>query len=145
MLKGHLPRVTYHRVYFSMRRQNVAPIHFQCLATASRNSGIKQHCRQERHLPPKHQQNVAPVHFQDIATESRTSGINRPRERHMPPKLQVHPRKVDVRLPGEGNSNSNGARPVHLIITMIMWIRTSRLSITNSLSQVHSKGYREHF
>jgi len=42
--------------------------------------------------------------------------------------------KVDVRLPGKGNSNSRGARPVHLIITMIKWIRTSRLSIKNSLS-----------
>jgi len=41
---------------------------------------------------------------------------------------------VDVRLPGKGNSNSHGARPVHLIITMIKWIRTSRLSINNSLS-----------
>ena len=28
-------------------------------------------------------------------------------------------RKVDVRLPGKRNSNSHGARPVHLIITMI--------------------------
>ena len=35
-------------------------------------------------------------------------------------------RKVDVRLPGKGNSNPHGARPVHLIITMIKWIRTSR-------------------
>ena len=35
---------------------------------------------------------------------------------------------------GKGNSNSHGARPVHLIITMIQWIRTSRLSIKNSLS-----------
>jgi len=43
-------------------------------------------------------------------------------------------RKVDVRLPGKGNSNSHGARPVHLIITMIKWTRTSRLSIKNSLS-----------
>jgi len=33
---------------------------------------------------------------------------------------------------GKGNSNSHGARPVHLIITMIKWIRTSRLSIKNS-------------
>ena len=33
-------------------------------------------------------------------------------------------RKVDIRLPGKGNSNSHGARPVHLIITMIKWIRT---------------------
>ena len=31
-------------------------------------------------------------------------------------------------------SNSHGARPVHLIITMIQWIRTSRLSIKNCLS-----------
>ena len=37
-------------------------------------------------------------------------------------------------LPGKGNSNSHGARPVHLIITMIEWIRTSRLSMKNSLS-----------
>ena len=44
-------------------------------------------------------------------------------------------RKVDVKLPGKGNSNSHGARPVHLIITMIKWTRTSRLSIKNSLSR----------
>jgi len=43
-------------------------------------------------------------------------------------------RKVDVRLPGKGNSNFHGARPVHLIIKMIKWIRTSRLSIKNSLT-----------
>ena len=49
------------------------------------------------------------------------------------------PRKVDVRLPGKGNSNSHGTRPVHLIITMIKWIRTSGLSIKNSLS-----GWRPH-
>ena len=49
------------------------------------------------------------------------------RVRHLP--------AVDVRLPGKGSSNSHGARPVHLIITMIKWIRTSRLSIKNSLSQ----------
>ena len=36
--------------------------------------------------------------------------------------------------PGKGHSNSHGARPVHLIITMIKWIRTSRLSINSSLS-----------
>ena len=29
-------------------------------------------------------------------------------------------RKVDVRLPGKVNANSHGARPVHIIITMIM-------------------------
>ena len=43
-------------------------------------------------------------------------------------------RNVDARLHGKGNSNSHGARPVHLIITMMKWIRTSRLSIKNSLS-----------
>ena len=43
-------------------------------------------------------------------------------------------REVDVGLPGKGNYNSHGARPVHLIITMIKWIRTSRLLVKNSLS-----------
>jgi len=43
--------------------------------------------------------------------------------------------EVDARLPGKGNSSSHGARPVHLTITMIKWIRTSRLSIKNSLSR----------
>ena len=43
-------------------------------------------------------------------------------------------RKVDA--PGKGNSNSHGARPVYLIITMINRIRTSRLPIKNSLSAV---------
>jgi len=37
-------------------------------------------------------------------------------------------------LPGKGNSHSHGARPVHLIITVIQWIRTSRLALKNSLS-----------
>jgi hypothetical protein len=52
------------------------------------------------------------------------------------PWLQVvaGSRKVDIRLPGKENSNSHGARPVHQIISMINWIRTSRLSINNSLS-----------
>jgi len=50
-------------------------------------------------------------------------------------QAEVHPsRKVDVGLPGKGISNSHGARPVHLIITMIKWVRTSRLSIKNSRS-----------
>ena len=43
-------------------------------------------------------------------------------------------RKVDVRLPGKGNSNSHDARPVHQIISMIKWIWTCRLSIKISLS-----------
>ena len=32
-------------------------------------------------------------------------------------------------------SNPHGARPVHLIISMIKWIRTSRLSMKSSLSE----------
>ena len=32
-------------------------------------------------------------------------------------------KKVDVRLPGKGNSTPHGARPVHLIVTMIKWIQ----------------------
>ena len=42
-------------------------------------------------------------------------------------------RKVDVRLPDKMNSNSHGARPVHQIISMMKWMRTSRLPIKNSL------------
>ena len=38
--------------------------------------------------------------------------------------------RVEIRLPGKGNSNSHGARPVHQIIS----IRTSRLSIKKFLS-----------
>ena len=37
-------------------------------------------------------------------------------------------------IANKGHSNSHGARPVHLIITMIKWIRTSRLPRKNSLS-----------
>ena len=40
--------------------------------------------------------------------------------------------KVDIRLPGETNSNSHGARPVYLFLLMIKWTRTKRLSIKNS-------------
>jgi len=48
--------------------------------------------------------------------------------------VPVKPRKADIRLPGKGNSNSHDARPVHQIISLTKWIRTSRLSIKNSLS-----------
>ena len=43
-------------------------------------------------------------------------------------------RKLDVGQPEKRNSNSHGARPVHQIIMMIEWIRTSRLPIKNVLS-----------
>ena len=41
-------------------------------------------------------------------------------------------RKVDIRLPGKGNPSSHGARPVHQIISMMKWTRTSRLPTKNS-------------
>jgi hypothetical protein len=46
----------------------------------------------------------------------------------------LYQRQVTVRLPGKGNSNSYVARSVHLTITMIEWIRTSKCSIKNSLA-----------
>ena len=49
-------------------------------------------------------------------------------------------RKVDVRLPEKENSNSHGATSVHQIISMIKWIRTSKLSIKNSLSDKREDG-----
>ena len=45
-----------------------------------------------------------------------------------------------VRLPGKGNSNSHGARPVHLNITMVKWIRTRRLPIKKFLSTGPPRG-----
>ena len=42
--------------------------------------------------------------------------------------------KIDARLPGKENSNSHGATPVRQIISLMKWIRTSMLSINNSLS-----------
>ena len=39
-----------------------------------------------------------------------------------PPILAGH-RKVDIRLPGKGNSNSHGARPVHQIISISQVLR----------------------
>ena len=45
------------------------------------------------------------------------------RTEECPSLARSNHRKVDVRLPGKGNSNSYGARPLHLIITMIKWIR----------------------
>ena len=41
---------------------------------------------------------------------------------------------IHIRLPEKGISNSHGARPAHQITSMIQWIRTSRLSVKNSLS-----------
>jgi len=54
-------------------------------------------------------------------------------------------RKADVTLPGKGNSNSHGERTIHLIITMIRWNRTSRLSIKNYLSlSLHKAEIHKH-
>ena len=48
-------------------------------------------------------------------------------------------RNVDVRLPGKEIIDCHGARPVHRIITMMKWIRTSRLSVKNSLSAIRPR------
>jgi hypothetical protein len=56
-------------------------------------------------------------------------------------EVHVYPcRKVDVWLPGKGNSNSHGARPVHLIIAMIKRIRISGSSIQKFLSEKNESG-----
>ena len=48
-------------------------------------------------------------------------------------------RKVDIKLPGNGNSNSHGARPsTKWIRTCRLWIRTSRLPIKKYLSESYS-------
>ena len=44
-------------------------------------------------------------------------------------------RKVGIMLPGKRISNSQGARPGYQIISMIEWIRSSILSIKDSLSE----------
>ena len=49
-------------------------------------------------------------------------------------------RNVDVRLPGEGKSNSHVARPVHQIIKMIKWIRTSECQKGTLLSSTCPQG-----
>ena len=38
------------------------------------------------------------------------------------PAYASGPRKVGAKLLGKGNSNSHGARPVHLVIAMINWV-----------------------
>ena len=43
------------------------------------------------------------------------------------------PVRIQVQNQEPETPNSHGARPVHLIITMIKWFRTSRLSIKHSL------------
>jgi len=54
------------------------------------------------------------------------------RKRRPPPPESYSGTSAAPSFCGRENSNSHGARPVHLIITMIKWIRTSRLSIKNS-------------
>ena len=51
-----------------------------------------------------------------------------------PQTRNPHTQNLVARLSGEWNSNSHGARPIHLIITMIRWIRTSSSSVKLSLS-----------
>jgi len=85
-----------------------------------------------------------PVHNQGLRSGGWGSRFTVSRQwRALPDACQCTPRgwgvgggtrKVDIRLPRKGNSNSHGARPVHQTITIIKWIRTSGLSIKKSLS-----------
>ena len=58
--------------------------------------------------------------------------------------FSLEPRKVNRRLHGKANANSHGARPVRQIVSMMKWIRTSRLSIKNSLSRAQAGAPRAH-
>ena len=49
----------------------------------------------------------------------------------------VGSRKAGVSPPEQGNSNSHGARPVHLIISMMKWVRIRKLSTHTFLSLHH--------
>ena len=71
--------------------------------------------------------------------KKRTSGSSTKRRRRCSAPYICHPREVDVRLPGKGNSKSHGARPVHLIIKMIKLVRASTLSINNYLSATRER------
>ena len=62
-----------------------------------------------------------------------------------PVNLHKGSRDVDIWLCGKVNSKSHGARPVNQIISMMKWIRISRLPTRNSLSPhgVEISGERE--
>ena len=47
-------------------------------------------------------------------------------------------RNLDIRMPGKANSRFHGVRPVHQIISLIKLIRTSRLSLKNTLYLEHA-------
>jgi len=49
--------------------------------------------------------------------------------------LPAESRKVDVRLPTRGNSNSHGARPVHLILSYLVAIVGARQLAAERLQQ----------
>jgi len=53
---------------------------------------------------------------------------------HEEAEVDACPRKADIGLAGKGKLQSYGVRPVHQIISITKWIRTSRLSIKDSLS-----------
>ena len=96
-----------------------------CKATWKR--GIKLPCRE------RERERARAREREKERARERERERKREREREKARGLE-HPRKVDVRLPGKRSSTPHSAKPVHLIITMIMWIRTRRLPIKNSLS-----------
>jgi len=61
-------------------------------------------------------------------------GVNTPRFCVFHPNIGAGIRKVDIRLPGNGNVNPHGVRAVHSISSVMKWIRTSWWSIKDPLS-----------
>ena len=83
---------------------------FRCERTwASKSS-----CDSAPRSAPSAHGNALDSHHIVAIVEFCGESMSRRREK-IPPSL----RKEDVRLPGKGNSNSHGARPVRLIITMM--------------------------
>ena len=76
------------------------------------------------------------IKLSNLLLPRKSGTIKRLQLRSLPKCLfsQICARKVGVGLPGKENSKIHGARPVHRIITMIEWIRTSRLPINITLS-----------
>ena len=74
-----------------------------------------------------------------IRVEEQDAGV-----RDVQPRQPRQTPQDDRREPAiQGNSNSHGARPDHQIISMIKWIRTSKLSIKNSLSHTIRRSDRQ--
>jgi len=133
-------KIQHHPHHLRLERSHARP-RTQALAQPHREGDAA--CSQVARGSYEIQHHPHHIRLQRSHTRCRTQPLPQPHgegdaacsaRRHRPQQRRNLHRKVNVRLPGQGDSNSHGARPVHLIITMIKWIRTSRLSIKKSLS-----------